>query len=98
MFYAWGYNDVGELGSSAFDYSWPYPGPNAEDPQMATEIPQRVGLLRDVPWLATGSGAFRQVALRTPAAGRQCHVEAQLLHPAGRNAQQGAGPGVQGGR
>jgi alpha-tubulin suppressor-like RCC1 family protein len=68
---AWGDNRGAGLGfgsdTATFDAPFPYPAlPPGSDPgsyaDNATEIPQRVGRLKQVPWLGTGSTGSVQVA------------------------------------
>jgi alpha-tubulin suppressor-like RCC1 family protein len=61
--YAWGYDDSGQLGGPVTS-SFPYPA-GTETPALHAEIPQRVGTLKDVPWLASGSTGNHQLALTT---------------------------------
>jgi hypothetical protein len=71
---AWGSNGHGLLeglfgfGQSAavFDYAFPYSGAPGAPGQYATEIPQRVGRLQDVPWLGVGSSGAAQIAATIP--------------------------------
>lgn len=63
--YAWGRNDNGQLGAPSYAYAFPFDGTVGGTPgQTSTEIPQRVGALKGVPWLATGATGARQL-LRT---------------------------------
>lgn len=61
--HAWGYNDAGQLGGPVTS-RFPYPS-GTENPPRHAEIPQRVGKLKDVPWLAAGSTGNHQLALTT---------------------------------
>ena len=61
--YAWGYDDAGQLGGPVTSrFPWTT---GAESPARHAEIPQRVGTLKDVPWLAAGSTGNHQLALTT---------------------------------
>ena len=67
---AWGANGEGLFGfgegASVFGYGFPYTGAPGEPGQGATEIPQRVGRLQDVPWLGVGSTGVAQIAATFP--------------------------------
>lgn len=66
----WGDNTIGAFGfgenPSAYTYAWPYDPANPDAPgtsgQGATEIPQRLGRLKDVPWLGVGPLASSEIA------------------------------------
>ena len=61
--YAWGYDDSSQLGGPVTS-PFPYPA-GTEDPALHAEIPQRVGTLRNVPWLASGSTGNHELAFTT---------------------------------
>jgi hypothetical protein len=67
---AWGANGRALLGfgegAPVFDYAFPYTGAQGQPGQEATEIPQRVGRLQDVPWLGVGSTGLAQIAATFP--------------------------------
>jgi hypothetical protein len=53
-------------GAPVFDYAFPYTAAPGEQGQTATEIPQRVGRLQEVPWLGVGSTGVAQIAADVP--------------------------------
>ncbi|MDO8212317.1 NEW3 domain-containing protein [Conexibacter sp. CPCC 206217] len=72
---AWGDGGTGQLGSGTaapdYDFALPYDGSPGVADQVGTEIPQRVGRLKGVPWLGVGSSGSVQIAptqttLRSP--------------------------------
>jgi hypothetical protein len=73
---AWGGNGGAQLGfgEDPATYHFPFPYPNGPPPGSepgayptdATEIPQRVGRLQEVPWLGVGSSGAVQIAPTEP--------------------------------
>lgn len=72
---AWGASEEGLLGfgeePATLDFPFPYPSgpPPGSEPGAypeATEIPQRVGRLQDVPWLGVGATGLAQIAATLP--------------------------------
>jgi hypothetical protein len=67
---AWGQNSEGQLGfgagASIYEFAFPYTEAPGTTGQTATEIPQRVGRLQDVPWLGVGSTGATQIAPTEP--------------------------------
>lgn len=61
LVYAWGRNDSGEVGAATPWYAFPYTGAPGTAGQLGTEVPQRVGVLRNVPWLAVGGSSKQQL-------------------------------------
>lgn len=72
--YGWGDDTDGALGGATLPYAFPYDGSGAVDGQTTTEIPVRIGRLKNVPWLASG-----------PFAGWQLVRSDQTLQPATGN-------------
>ncbi len=67
---AWGDGSEAQFGfgdgTAAYDFAFPYTGAPGTAGQQATEIPQRVGRLKQVPWLGVGSSARVQIAPTDP--------------------------------
>jgi len=72
--YAWGTNAVSQLGGPV-THGYPY-GATLTGSETATEVPQRVGVLRNVPWLALGTdGTSQIVQTDTTLQGRRSSAE-----------------------